>query len=48
MKAIHLSLATLVWIALVYVAAIAYVPQRFEATAPGFETQKVSKLEGLA
>lgn len=28
-KAIHLSMATLVWIALVFVAAVAYVPQRF-------------------
>ena len=28
-KAIHLSMATLVWIALVFVAALSYVPQRF-------------------
>ena len=28
-KAIHLSMATLVWIALVFVAALVYVPQRF-------------------
>lgn len=48
MKGIHLSLATLVWIALVFVAAIAYAPQRFEATAPEFETQQLPKLEGLA
>ena len=33
-KAIHLSMATLVWIALVFVAALAYVPQRFPAEAP--------------
>ena len=30
-KAIHLSMATLVWIALVFVAAFIYVPQRFIA-----------------
>lgn len=29
-KAIHLSMATLVWIALVFVAALAYLPQRFD------------------
>ena len=28
-KAIHFSMATLVWIALVFVAALSYVPQRF-------------------
>lgn len=33
-KAIHLSMATLVWIALVFVAALAYMPQRFNAGAP--------------
>ena len=33
-KAIHLSMATLVWIALVFVAALAYVPQRFTVEAP--------------
>lgn len=33
-KAIHLSMATLVWIALVFVAALAYVPQRFTGGAP--------------
>ena len=33
-KAIHLSMATLVWIALVFVAALAYVPQRFAVEAP--------------
>ena len=32
-KAIHLSMATLVWIALVFVAALAYVPQRFTSEA---------------
>ena len=29
-KAIHLSMATLVWIALVFVAALGYVPMRFD------------------
>lgn len=33
-KAIHLSMATLVWIALAFVAALVYVPQRFAVGTP--------------
>lgn len=40
-KAIHLSMATLVWIALVFVAALAYVPQRFTAGAPAADKSEV-------
>lgn len=39
-KAIHLSMATLVWIALVFVAALAYVPQRFTVGAPSAENSE--------
>ena len=40
-KAIHLSMATLVWIALVFVAALAYVPQRFAGRAPAVEESEI-------
>ena len=40
-KAIHLSMATLVWIALVFVAALAYVPQRFTGEAPVAEESEI-------
>ena len=40
-KAIHLSMATLVWIALVFVAALAYVPQRFTVEAPLADNSEV-------
>jgi heme A synthase len=46
-KALHLSLATLVWIALVWMAALAYVPLRFEVAVRAAKRRQVSKLEGL-
>ena len=47
-KAIHLSMATLVWIALVFVAALARAPRRFEDTALASEPREAAKMEGLA
>lgn len=45
-RALHLSIATLVWLALVWMAALVYVPRQFEVTAR--ETRRrVSNLEGL-
>ena len=46
-KALHLSVATLVWMALVFVAALAYTPQRFEIhrAIPGI--RRASGLERL-
>ena len=46
-KAIHLSMATLVWIALAFVAAIAYVPQRFGSTADTSERAEAAGMEGF-
>ncbi len=40
-KAIHLSMATLVWIALVFVAGLAYLPQRFAGVAPAVEESEI-------
>lgn len=40
-KAIHLSMATLVWIALVFVAALAYLPQQFAGGAPSVEESEI-------
>ncbi len=47
MKAAHLSLATLVWIALAYMAAVAYVPKGFEARQAEHGMTNISQLEGL-
>ncbi len=46
-KAIHLSMATLVWIALVFVAALAYVPQQFTVEAPLTEKGEVMVANSL-
>ena len=46
-KAIHLSMATLVWIALVFVAALSYVPRRFEDTAVASNHRQAANREGL-
>ena len=46
-KAIHLSMATLVWIALVFVAALAYVPQHFSESALESEASKMLVADGL-
>ena len=46
-KAAHLSAATLVWMALVYMAAVAYVPKGFDAGRVDRDTTKISRLEGL-
>ena len=40
-KAIHLSMATLVWIALVFVAGLAYLPQRLTGGAPAVEESEI-------
>ena len=40
-KAIHLSMATLVWIALVFVAALAYLPQQFADVVPAVEESEI-------
>lgn len=40
-KAIHLSMATLVWIALVFVAGLAYLPQQFAGVAPAVEESEI-------
>ena len=47
MKAAHLSVATLVWMALVYMAATAYVPRGFEARQAELGVTSMSQLEGL-
>ena len=47
-KAIHLSMATLVWIALAFVAALAYAPRSFEQPSAAAELPPdVSAAEGL-
>ena len=46
-KAIHLSMATLVWIALVFAAALSYVPQRFNDTATETENDDMMVADGL-
>jgi len=48
MKALHLSLATLVWIAVVLLAALVYVPQRVEFMRLRSATTPASNLEGMA
>ena len=46
-KAIHLSMATLVWIALVFVAALSYVPQRFADTGAVLEHRESATVDGM-
>lgn len=46
-KAIHLSMATLVWIALVFAAALSYVPQRFNDAATETENDDILLADGL-
>ena len=47
-KAIHLSMATLVWIALVFVAALVYVPQRFSGNEQTRGDEEIVVADGLA
>lgn len=47
-KAIHLSMATLVWIALMFMAALSYAPQRFDDAPIAPERSETAKMEGLA
>ena len=46
-KAVHLSMATLVWIALIFVAALAFAPRRFERPQPARDAAEASRMEGL-
>ena len=46
-KAIHLSMATLVWIALVFVAALSCVPQRFAYTDAVLEHSESGAVDGM-
>ena len=46
-KAIHLSMATLVWIALVFVAALAYAPRHFVTSAAESNVDEMSASERL-
>lgn len=46
-KAIHLSMATLVWIALVFVAALAWVPSEFDGGLDAPELGDTAQMEGL-
>ena len=48
MKGLHLSLGTLVWMAVVLLAALVYVPQRVELMRLRSSTTPVSNLEGIA
>ena len=47
MKALHLSLATLVWAALVTLASLVYLPQRLELGRLSIGRRGLSELEGL-
>ncbi|MXY45481.1 MAG: heme A synthase, partial [Chloroflexi bacterium] len=47
-KAIHLSMATLVWIALVFVAALVYVPQRFTGNEQAHGDDEIVIADGLS
>ena len=47
MRATHLALATLVWIALVFLSALVYAPQRFELGRVLARPRPVSELERL-
>ena len=46
-KAVHLSMATLVWIALIFVAALAFAPRRFEQPQAEPDAPEASRMEGL-
>ena len=46
-KAVHLSMATLVWIALIFVAALAFAPRRFEQPQAERDAAEASRMEGL-
>ena len=46
-KAAHLSMATLVWIALIFVAALAFAPRSFEHPQPARDAPEASRMEGL-
>ena len=46
-KAVHLSMATLVWIALIFVAALAFAPRRFERPQTERGAAEASRMEGL-
>ena len=48
MKALHLSLATLVWVSAVILAAVTYPSQRVELRGLELSPSRVSKLEGSA
>ena len=48
MKGLHLSMATLVWISVVLLAALVYVPQRAEFMRLRSATTPASNLEGMA
>ena len=47
-KALHLSMATLVWIALVFVAALAFAPRRFADRAAESDKDNIVVSEGLS
>jgi len=47
MKAMHLGLATLVWTALVFLAAMVYLPQRFDFRLLEFGSRRATKYERL-
>ncbi|MDE2687938.1 MAG: COX15/CtaA family protein [Chloroflexota bacterium] len=47
-KAIHLSMATLVWIALVFVAGLVYVPQRFTGSEQARGDDEIVVADGLS
>ncbi len=47
MKALHLSMATMVWIALVFLAAVVYTPQRFEIRSVEASSRRISTAERL-
>ena len=46
-KAIHLSMATLVWIALAFVATLAYVPRYFNDMATETNVDEIASSESL-
>ena len=46
-KAIHLSMATLVWIALAFVAALAYAPRHFTDSATETNVDEIASSESL-
>ena len=48
LKVVHLSLATVVWVALMFLAALIYSPGGFEAARAGSRAEGVSQLKGFA